>query len=197
MLTDEELTTRLSAAFQEAVPELAYSGPVPHVRRSRAGLAATSVMAATAALVLVPAALQREDSRVPHAVQGNDARGPGPSPHHRVVRTLELGGVHLSFATTDGDPGPLWAVLGNGLQVPPDAEEVELGLPVRVWLARHPTGDDPQVYVGTRTCPDTTEGCGGEPPQLLVYGILAPGWTRDQLIQLLEHPVAGQRDLDH
>ena len=33
MLTDEELTTRLSAAFHESLPELTYAGPVPHVRR--------------------------------------------------------------------------------------------------------------------------------------------------------------------
>ncbi len=35
MLTDEELTTRLSAALHDGAPELTYAGPVPRVRGPR------------------------------------------------------------------------------------------------------------------------------------------------------------------
>jgi hypothetical protein len=190
MLTDEELTTRLSAALHDGVPPLTYAGPVPRVRRGATGLATTSVLAAAAALVLTPAALQHGDGRVPDAGPGS-SRDPGPSTGSRVVRTLDIGGVHLSFATTSGDPGPLYAVGGNDLQVPPDAEKVDVpGVPGEYWFAQDPVGDEPQVYVGHRLCPDTTDGCNGKPPHLVVFGILAPGWTRDQLMRLLEHPVA-------
>jgi hypothetical protein len=197
MLTDEELTTRLSAALHDGAPPLTYAGPVPHVRRGSTGLAATSFLAATAALVLTPAALQHGDGSAPDAGPGT-SRGPGPSTGPRVVRTLDLGGVHLSFATTDGDPGPLYAVGGNDLQVPDDAEKVDVpGVPGEYWFAKNPVGDEPQVYVGHRLCPDTTDGCDGKPAQLEVFGILAPGWTRDQLMQLLEHPVATERSRQH
>lgn len=192
MLTDEELTTRLSAALGESLPELSYAGPVPRVRGSRAGLAATSAMAATATLVLLPAALQNGDGRAPNAVPSHDT---SPSKGPRVVRTVDLGGVRLSFATTAGnDPGPLYAVLGNDLQVPPDAEKVDVDTPGQYWFAKDPGPGEPQVYVGHVTCPDTTVGCDGGQPRLEVYGILAPGWTRDQLMQLLDHPVRTARN---
>lgn len=197
MLTDEELTTRLSAAFHEALPELTYAGPVPHVRRSGTGLAATSAVTAVATLVLLPAAIQRDDSRTPNAVPDGSPRAPSSQPEQRVVRTLDIAGLHLTFASTEGDPGPLYLVGGPDLTVPPDAEQVDVDVPGRVWFVDHPASGDPQVYVAQRTCPDTTAGCNGAPPQRHVYGILAPGWTREQLRQLLEHPVATQRGLHH
>ena len=55
MLTDEELSTRLSTAFHESIPDLTYAGAVPQVRTRGTGLAATSVLAAAAALALTPA----------------------------------------------------------------------------------------------------------------------------------------------
>jgi hypothetical protein len=197
MLTDEELTTRLSAAFHESLPELTYAGPVPHVRRHGTGLVATSALAVAATLVLVPAALQQNDGRVPDAVPSDGPTSGGASPSgHRVVRTLDIAGLHLSFATTNGDPGPLYAVLGNDLKVPEDAEKVDVDTPGQYWFAKNPASGEPQVYVGHRLCPDTTAGCDGQEPRLEIYGILAPGWTRAQLMQLLDHPVATQRGVD-
>ena len=35
MLTDEELSTRLSTAFHESIPDLTYAGAVPQVRTAR------------------------------------------------------------------------------------------------------------------------------------------------------------------
>jgi hypothetical protein len=193
MLTDEELTARLSAAFHESLPELTYAAPVPHVRRHGTGLAATSALAVAATLVLVPAALQQNDVRAPDATPSAPVTSPWG---HRVVRTLDIAGLHLSFATTNGDPGPLYAVLGDDLKVPDDAEKVDVDTPGEYWLAKNPASGEPQVYVGHRLCPDTTAGCDGQAPRLEIYGILAPGWTRAQLMQLLEHPVATQSGVD-
>ena len=63
--------------------------------------------------------------------------------------------------------------------------------PVRVRVD-NPASGEPQAYVGHRTCPDTVEGCNGEPPRLEVYGILAPGWTQEQVLYLIEHPLYAQ-----
>lgn len=194
MLTDEELTTRLSAAFHESVPELVYAGPVPRVRRGHPGLAATSALAAATALVLTPAALQRGDDGRPDARQTTDP-GPHQRSGHPVVRTLDIAGLHLSFASVDGAPGPLSLAVGNDLTVPDDAEKVDLGLPVDVYFVDHPVSGEPQVYISTHLCPDTAEGCHGAPPPTFTYGVLAPGWTRQQLMDFLQHPVRTQRNL--
>jgi hypothetical protein len=193
MLTDEELTTRLSAAFHESAPELTYAGPVPRARRGHPGLVATSAMAAAAALALTPAALQHGDEQ-----PGRGVPSAGPGTHrsaaagHGHVYRLNLGGLRLSFASDDGDPGDIYYYAGPRVAVPSDAEKLDLGLPYDVWYDDHAGSGQPQIYVGHRTCPDTVAGCDGGPPQLEVYGILAPGWTRDQLIYLVEHPLYDQ-----
>jgi hypothetical protein len=181
MLTDEELTTRLSAAFHESTPELTYAGPVPQVRRSHAGLAATSAVAATAALVLTPAALQHDAGR------GHDTSSPT-----KRVHTLDIAGLHLSDSSVSGSTGPIYAVGGSDLTIPPDAEKLDVGLPVDVYYDDHPASGAAQVYVRYRACPDTNDPC-SSPPPTHTYGLLAPGWTRRQLIEFLEHPVAHYR----
>jgi hypothetical protein len=177
MLTDEELTTRLCAAFDQSVPELEYAGAVPRVRH-RGGLAATSVLAATAALALAPAALQHDRPGEPAAV-------PSPATHHAptgqhtgghsVTHTLDLGSLHLTYATTSGRSRLLYLLGPGGVPVPPDAEKVDLDIPAQVWFAVDPGPREPQVYVE----PDGST---------FTYGILGRGWTRQQLIELLEHP---------
>jgi len=195
MLTDEELIARLNAAFHEGVPDLRYAGPVPHVRRGHTGLAATSALAAAAALVLTPAALQRGDEQQPPSSRPSAGSGTRLPVRHGV-RTLDIAGLHLSSASVDGDPGDLYFTGGSELTVPSDAEKVDLGLPVEVFFADRPASGEPQVYISYRACPDTAEGCGGAPPPRHVYGILAPGWSRQQLMQLLEHPVRSERNLE-
>jgi hypothetical protein len=198
MLTDEELTAGLSSAFHESVPELGYARPLPRVPRRgvSAGVVTTSALAAATAIVLTPAALQHDAGRVPQAGPGSTDATHHSSPverRHRAARTLDVAGLHLSSASVAGDPGPLYFVGGDGLAVPDDAQQVDLGLSVDVFFAAHPTGEDPQVYIRYRACPDTVDGCDGAPPPTHVYGVLAPGWTRQQLMQLMEHPVKTQR----
>lgn len=198
MLTDEELSTRLSTAFHESIPDLTYAGAVPQVRTRGTGLAATSVLAAAAALALTPATLQRGDDRpsstLPSASPGAHRSSPVGRTH---VHTLDLGGLRLSFAAGDGDPSDIYFILDPDATVPPNAEKLDLGLPYDVWFVDSPASGQPQIYIGHRTCPDTAEGCNGEPPRLELFGILAPGWTREQLIYLVEHPLSEQTSPEH
>ena len=113
----------------------------------------------------------------------------------RHVYTLDLGGVRLSFASSADDPGDIYFMFGPDMTLPPDVEKLDLGLPYDVWLVDNPASGQPQIYIGHRVCPDTEEGCNGQPPPLELYGILAPGWTRDQLIYLVEHPLYSQTHL--
>lgn len=196
MLTDDELTTRLGAAFRENVPDLEYDGPVPRVRHHGA-LATTTVLSAAVALALAPVALQQGRDRAPHAAPSPvpssvpDSHRPhptGPSTTH----TLDVGGLRLTYASVDGKPAQLYFVGGPDLSLPADAEKLDVGLSVDVWYVADPASGDPDLYVRPRGgCPDTQDGCppGYTPP---LYGVLAPGWTRQQLVDLVEHPVEAQ-----
>jgi hypothetical protein len=182
MLTDEELTRRLSAAFHEGVPELTYAGTAPQVRRRGTGLAATSVLAAAAALVLTPAALQRGADRPPSSVPSADPGVHDTGPQgHTVIRTVDLGGLHLTYAQMDA-MGPLYFTVGPDLSLPPDAEKADIDAAgnADVWFVDNPPSGEPQAYVKPK---DSS----------MLYGLLAPGWTREQLIDLFEHPVAVQQ----
>jgi hypothetical protein len=192
MLTDDELTTRLSAAFRDAAPELRYTGPVPHVRRGGTGLVATSGLAVAATLVLIPSALNHEAGRAPQNRPSASSGQQHTSPYRaapQAVHTIDIAGLRLTSASVAGNPGPLYFVGGDHLTVPADAEKVDVGLPVDVFFADHPTNGDPQVYLSYQRCPDTAGGCNGASPPTTVVGLLAPGWTRQQLMELLEHPV--------
>jgi hypothetical protein len=200
MLTDEELTRRLSTAFHEHVPELTYAGPVPQVRRGGTGLATTSALAAAAALAVTPAALQRDGSGSHHAAPSARPHAHhSPGPGRTVTRTLELGGLTLSFASADGDPGPLFFVIDPDATLPGHAQQLDVDLPgdVDVWYVPDAASGEPQVYVESHGgCPDTEAGCADTVvTPIHLFGILAPGWTRDQLIDLFEHPVETQRSL--
>jgi hypothetical protein len=174
MLTDEELTSRLTTAFQESVPELTYTGRVPRVRRS-ATLATMSVLAAATALALAPHALQRGPEPAPQGALSVRPSGQSPTrAGHTVTRTLDVAGLRLTYASVDGSPGPLYFVLGPDTGVPAGAEQVDVGLPVDVWFVDDPAPGDPQVLIRTHDAST-------------LYGLLAPGWTHQQLLDLLEH----------
>jgi hypothetical protein len=192
MLTDDELTTRLGAALRETVSEIEYGGRVPRVRH-HGGLATTSVLAAAAALALVPVAVEQGHDRAPHAVPSLGPHTHRPPPAGRTtIHTVDFGTLRLSYASVDGLPGPLYFVGGPDLRLPADAEKLDLGLRVDIWYVPDAAAGDPDLYLRPRGgCPSTQEGCtpGDTPP---LYGLLAAGWTRPQLVGLLEHPVEVQ-----
>jgi hypothetical protein len=65
-----------------------------------------------------------------------------------------------------------------------------------VWFVDNPVSGQPQIYIGHRTCPDTAEGCNGEPPRLSCSGSW-PRVDREQLIYLVEHPLSEQTSPEH
>jgi len=197
MLTDEELAARLGAAFRETVSEIKYGGAVPRVRH-RGGLATISVLAAAAATVavaLAPTAVQRGQNRTADAMP---SLGPvtrhSPSSGRTLTHTVDFGSLRLSYASVDGKPGPLYFTGGAHLRLPASAEKLNLHLPVDVWYVPNAAAGQPDAYTRPRGgCPDTVQGCTpGYRPRLI--GLVAPGWTREQLLDLFEHPVQTQRE---
>lgn len=182
MLTDEELTTRLSAAFRAEAPELTYAGRLPHVRRGVPGLTATTVVGAAAALALAPAALQHDHLKAPDAAPST--RTTHHAQAHGAVHTLVLGSLRLTYAATAGQGDLSFVGAPGGLTVPADAQKVDLGIPAQVWFAADPAEGDPQVYV----LPDGSS---------TTYGIYGQGWTHQELVDLLQHPVSDQQSSHH
>jgi hypothetical protein len=197
MLTDEELTTRLQIVLRESVPEMTYNGRVPRVHRRGTGLVATSVLAAAAALALTPTMLHGGDAPSPQVTptvspQTHPTTGTGRATMH----TTNFGGLRLSYAAVDGDErGPLYLVGGPDLRVPPDAVRWDIDSPVEVWFDPHAANGRPQVYSVSHACPDTVGGC-ADYSGPYVWGLLAPGWTRDQLFELFQHPLRYERGSD-
>ena len=133
------------------------------------------------ALALAPAALDRGETPSPLA---EPSASPGAqrsaSPGHTVIRTLDFGGLHLTYAEVDGMPGPLYLVVGDDLTPPADAEKLDLDTPgVDAWFVADPASGEPQLYVKPR---DSSQ----------LFGIYGQGWTREQLVYLLEHPLEAQ-----
>ncbi len=133
------------------------------------------------ALALAPAALDRGETPSPLA---EPSASPGAqrsaSPGHTVIRTLDFGGLHLTYAEVDGMPGPLYLVVGDDLTPPADAEKLDLDTPgVDAWFVADPASGEPQLYVKPR---DSSR----------FFGIYGQGWTREQLVYLLEHPLEAQ-----
>lgn len=171
MLTDEELTSRLSAALRETVPELTYAGRVPQVRRGPGGLAATTAVAAGTTLALAPVALQGGQGRSPDAIPSTSVHTHRPG--HAQRHTLMVAGLRLTYATTAGHLS-LFYTGGDGLTLPPDAQRADLGIAAEVWFVDDPADGDPAMYVRG-------------PGSSMIYGIIAPGWTRQELTDLFLH----------
>lgn len=177
MSTDDELTTRLSAALHESVPELTYAGRVPQVRRGPGALAATTAVAAGTALALAPIALQGGDGRAPDATPTTSVHTHRPG--HAQRQTLQVAGLRLTYATAAGHLS-LFYTGGDGLTLPPDAQQADLGIAAEVWFVDDPAEGDPAMYVRA-------------PGSSMIYGVVAPGWSRQDLTDLLLH---GSRDVD-
>jgi len=113
------------------------------------------------------------------------------------MHTIDFGGLRLSYAAVDGEErGPLYFVGGPSLSVPADAERFDVDAPVEVWFDPHAASGRPQVYTVSHACPDTVGRC-ADYSGPYVWGLLAPGWTREQLLELFEHPVQVQRGMQH
>lgn len=185
MLTDEELTTRLAVALRDSVPEMTYAGRVPQVRRRGGGLAAASVVAAATTVALVPAALDHAKSPSPGASPSSPPGARTATPPHRVLHTLDFAGLRLTYAEVVGERGLLYFVVGPDLGLPAGAEKVDVDTPgnLDVWFVDDSAAGEPQLYARS---PDSS----------MLFGLYGEGWTREQLIFLLEHPTAAQRGQD-
>jgi hypothetical protein len=194
MLTDDDLTRELAAAFRAATTDLTYTGRTRPPRRAAAVLPATAGTVAVAAVVAGAIITGGH----PHPASGPVAVGPtatgpaaasstaGPAAGHAsaasptpVTETLTLAGFTITYQRIAGQPDPVVAELVVG-GLPAGVREVHLtGTKSRAWVGQDPRSGDNALYLRAST------RNGGR-----LFALLSATWSEKQLIGLVAHPRA-------
>lgn len=176
MLTDDDLTQQLGAAFHATSDDLTYTGMVPTASRTPSTRWLTvPAVAAAAALVVIPSAGDGDGSRP-------DQAGPSAAPDaapELVTETIRVAGYTLTYEREARGSAPVAVMLGE-LTLPEDFREVELEGSVRAWAGFDATSGDAIVYVQ----PPANEGGG-------LFALASPTWTQEQLVELLREGISG------
>src|SRR5688572_16607779 len=110
MLTDDDLTRQLGAAFGAASEDVSYTRPVPVASRtpSRRWLAVPAV-AAAAAMVVVPETGDRDRGDPQPTQAGPETTDPSPQ---LVTERIRVAGFTLTYEREAGAPLPVSFVIG-------------------------------------------------------------------------------------
>lgn len=181
MLTDDDLTRQLGAAFEDATRDTTYDGSVPRVRTrplwARPGLVALPAIGAAAAAVLVLGSTDGTPS--PPATPGATTAAPptSRSASDTVTETFTLAGMTFTYergadeASLDDqflrvyDPGqlPAWA----------EPVELEQGASAKVWVGQDPASGAVSMLVES---PVRWDG--------RLVGLASPSLTVEQMTSL-------------
>jgi hypothetical protein len=192
VLTDDDLTRELGAAFRAATADLSYTGRTRPPRRAAVALPATAaavaVTAVAAGVIGGVIGMAVRPATAP-AESGPTTAGPataGPATAHSpaakpslVTETVTLAGFRITYQRTAGRPSPVIAELVVG-GLPPGAREVHLtGTRTRAWAGRDPRSGDNALYL---RAPARTGG--------RLFVLLSATWSQKRLIGLVAHPRA-------
>ncbi|MBC2932644.1 hypothetical protein [Nocardioides sp. zg-1228] len=145
MLTDDDLTRRLRAAFAEEAADLTYAGPVPRARTrpawARPGLLALPVAGAVAAAALVAGSTGPSTAPPAPSPTAADASS-SPAGVRTVAEEIRLAGMTFTVERDADDVAvgdQLLRVYDPG-QLPDWARPVELeaGAAAKVWVGTDP-----------------------------------------------------------
>ena len=162
MLTDDDLTTELRAAFRDATGDLRYAGRVPAPRSRLAlgvPLAASAAVVATLAVVWANAP---EDAGAPVA----DPPATSHAPSHVVHAKIRVAGFALSGTGPADDLH--WSA---SVPLPDDATPIDAPEGVQAWVGT--AGAEHGLWV---VAPTRNEGD--------LFVVLSPTWSTDQLEDL-------------
>lgn len=173
MLTDDDLTTELRAAFRSATVEMEYAGEVPSLRRPLVTVVPLVATAATvAALAVVWASSPETAAPLPDATPSQTPANP-----NLVTDTIEVAGYTFSYRHAPGDERAhdLYAMLGD-VTLPADAEPIDAPAGAKAWVGTDPASGDHGLWVDA-----PTRNNGG------LFAVLSPTWTTDQLADLFHN----------
>jgi len=190
MLTDDDLTRDLRAAFRDATDDLTYDALAPTVRRTPAwasrGWLALPAVAATAAVAVVATGPQTGVGTVadppissPAAPATSAAPAVTEPPLELVTERFEVAGFTIAYRRP-ADAGPMTLHVFRPDSLPDGAQRFDLpGEPgERAWLGTDERSGDGALYLRD----DTREGKGW-------LAVISPGVSAAELRELL----AGER----
>lgn len=184
MLTDDDLTRQLGAAFDAETDGMTYDGAVPRPRTrpvwARPGLIALPAAGAVAAAVLVVGSL---DDPTPPAGPESSTAQPAPSTDaatatvDTVTEEVQLAGMTFTYERSPGEESvddQFLRVYDPG-QLPEWAQPVELesGASAKVWVGQDPSTGDVSMFVDS---PGRWEG--------RLTGLASPTITVEQMTSL-------------
>jgi hypothetical protein len=187
MLTDDDLTRELGAAFRTATENLTYSGRTRPPSRMTAALPAVGVAAVLAGVAVAGVNASGHHHAVaaakPAAV-GTPTVGISRSHHpaagtkpRLVTRTMKLAGYTLSFQSADGAPDPVIAKIDFG-GLPAGVQAITLtGTDAQGWIGTDPANGDNALYLKVPTDSGSR-----------LFALESATWTHQQLINLFEAP---------
>jgi hypothetical protein len=189
MLTDDDLTRELGAAFRAATTDLTYTGrtrpprrPAPAVTAAVTTVAIAAVTAGAVSVASHPHPADGPGAAGPTAAAptaGTAAARPSAAPPTPVTETMTLAGFTISYQHTAGAPDPVIAELAVG-GLPAGVREVHLtGTRARAWVGRDPRSGDNALYLRAPT------RNGGR-----LFVLLSATWSQKRLIGLVAHPRA-------
>jgi hypothetical protein len=191
VLTDDDLTRQLGAAFEDATRDTTYDGAVPRVRTRPAwvapGWVALPAAGAVAAAVLVMGSTGDTTSpSTPEAAPGTTTSAPsatGASPtsggEDTVTETFELAGMTFTYergADETSIDDQFLRVYDPG-QLPGWAQPVELeqGASAKVWVGQDPSTGDVSMFVQS---PERWDGA--------LVGLASPTTSVEQMTRLAQ-----------
>lgn len=176
MLTDDDLTNELRAAFRSATADLRYTGRTRPARTLTVALPAALTAAGLAAVAIGVAATDGHQPPAARTVVGRAVHPSGPTTTRLITKTIKLAGFTVTYETRAGDPAPVYAVVGLH-HLPRGLREVHLtGTKARALVGKDPRNGRNAVYVKAPT------RNGGN-----LFALESSQWTQHQLVHLLKH----------
>jgi hypothetical protein len=177
MLTDDDLTNELEAAFRSGTADLTYTG-----RRRPRRIAPVAVPLAAAAIAITAVAISvatADPESTPTAaptpaVSGIASSAPSSAATPMVTDTIQLAGFQLTYQRAQGEQAPLYATMDATL--PDGVTPVSAPEGVKAWVGKDPVRGDNALWVKAPTRNDGK-----------LFALHSSSWTTDQLVELFHN----------
>jgi hypothetical protein len=176
MLTDDDLTRELGAAFRAETHALSYTG---RRRPRRTAVMAVPVAAVTVAIaaVAVNATLGSGTTTPPSPAVAVPSSGPStPAAAPRpVTAKFRFAGYTFTYQRAQGQTAPIVASMEPG-PVPDGFTPVSAPNGAKAWVGKDPQNGDNAIYV------QIADRNGGQ-----LFSLHSPVWTQDELVDFFHH----------
>jgi hypothetical protein len=183
MLTDDDLTRELGAAFRDVTADLTYRGRTsPRMRSTAVPVAAAGGLLVAGAVVAgsLSGGSSRSDLMVQHAGPPIVMPGSVAKPH-LVTESVQLAGFTMTYQVAKGAPDPVVATIITG-GLPSGVREIATpGTKAKAWVGKDPKSGDNALYV---KAPTRFHG--------RIFALLSPSWSQHQLIHLFRSGTRGK-----